>query len=987
MIVSARAGIHRRARRRGTIVSLLALTLVGLMAFLALAIDLGMLSIAKTQAQQAADLAALTAARTLNGDSTENYNSSAATTNAQNIMTYNYILGQPVRPAHQMAVTYGSYDYSSTAQSFSTHFPASNGVPYTAVHATVTTTSLPGAFSTVLGAQFLPNVTAIAEAVHRPRDIGLSMDLSSSMRYGTLLGFDMVQNRRTTNNPDTLMPTFGQYSSTNASILGPSSDRTSAYNSYTVTPSNTTIGNSSYTLTYINGFYQNDAFATNLVRAFDSYTSSDGGKTWSASGSGASPSLPPASYAATPGGDVPLYISGSTSTYASTLSGALGSSSANALWELDGYSAYRGGKLDTSGSGGVPAVWTRTGYGASSVQFHGYTQGPGYWGKTFFIWPPDPRNTNTLSGSTLTSFLNALGVTNAADQAYLASMWSGWQAQGTTGLTSLKNWLKGNSTSGGPYTTGGSGPFVPGSGSKAPTYYAVCRLFNRAYPAGRASPNGSFSADWRMRFFGTNDNTKLFNTVTGSMNRPSVGNSTYTVNYAEILKWLQQSPNPFPKQMRAGRIKYYGAIPTSINGSYPDYGGTDERFWVEVIDHMLGFRQTNSQVSSDVSAMTGYGGDFAWGSKAINSPPSNSVSASVPQYMSYSDNPARPLLRYWFSPILMVDYLHNYNLYQNIGNYFTMQPGDSYEAPIYTAREAFQASIATMKANHPNDYFTLVAYSRPRSSSRDNQNRFNCVRCPLGINYDYATASLFFPSSTLNADGSSNGNEITPYDADPSTGSVPSADFSDTPRAKGGTCFAMALMLCYNQFAVTPTSDDTLRNYVSSSGITFPTGMAGGMGRRGAQKVVIFETDGIPETRATANLVNGGGYSYYAVRYDMNRPGTSEYPNVVETTDADPVVTTQIYSLIDQMNTTYGTTRNPFKLYAIGFGPVFDGPDASLAKSVLQTMQFHGNTQSNASTALPSYQIITGTDAQMSANLVSAYTNILQNGVQIALTK
>ena len=27
----------------------------------------------------------------------------------------------------------------------------------------------------------------------------------------------------------------------------------------------------------------------------------------------------------------------------------------------------------------------------SSVPFYGYTQGPGYWGKTFFTWPPDPR--------------------------------------------------------------------------------------------------------------------------------------------------------------------------------------------------------------------------------------------------------------------------------------------------------------------------------------------------------------------------------------------------------------------------------------------------------------------------------------------------------------------------------------------------------------------------------------------------------------------
>src|SRR5205814_2002019 len=27
----------------------------------------------------------------------------------------------------------------------------------------------------------------------------------------------------------------------------------------------------------------------------------------------------------------------------------------------------------------------------STDRFAGYSMGPGYWGKTFFIWPPDPR--------------------------------------------------------------------------------------------------------------------------------------------------------------------------------------------------------------------------------------------------------------------------------------------------------------------------------------------------------------------------------------------------------------------------------------------------------------------------------------------------------------------------------------------------------------------------------------------------------------------
>src|SRR5947199_10749110 len=112
MITNTRRLLGRSVRRPGTIATLMALTMVILIGFLGLAIDLGMLAIAKTQAQQAADLAALTAARTVNGDSTNSYNQTAATTNANNILTYNTILGQAVNPTHQVTLTYGSYDYN-----------------------------------------------------------------------------------------------------------------------------------------------------------------------------------------------------------------------------------------------------------------------------------------------------------------------------------------------------------------------------------------------------------------------------------------------------------------------------------------------------------------------------------------------------------------------------------------------------------------------------------------------------------------------------------------------------------------------------------------------------------------------------------------------------------------------------------------------------------------------------------------------------------
>jgi hypothetical protein len=992
---------------------MLAVSMTALVGFLALSIDLGMLVIARAQAQNVADLAALTAARTLSGDPTIGYNQSAATTNAQNMVGYNSLLGQPVQTS-QVQLTFGSYDYNQSTQTFSANFPPLSGVPLTAVSATVTSNNLSSAFSSVYGAQFLPAISTTATAVHRPRDIALVMDLSGSMRMGTCLGYDFYTSTRTCNNPDTVYPKFGAYSSGSAGMQGPTSAQTSAYDNYTISPSNTTAPNSSYTLTYVNNFYQNAAYATPLVRAFDSYTSNDGGSTWTAPTSGAQPLLPPSSYTTTPGGDVPLFKRASTTTYATNVNDVLGTIGSpgtyNPLWELDGYSAYAGGKPDTSGNGNVPQVWTQTDYSApttpptnGSLPFNGYTQGPGYYGKTFFLWPPDPRDTAQLSGTTLTNILKGLGVDNSTstDATTLTNVWSTWQGQGANGLTKLQKWLNGTdksdasslptyNKSNGYYSATASTPvFVPNvtswngtaltNANKQKTYFAVCRLFNEAYPGGSAWTSTSFNADWRQRFFGTNNNTVLFNSLTGALNLPG----TYTINYNAILNWITQSPNPFPQQLRAGRVKYYGSIPTQITGSWPNYGSSEQLFWVEFIDYVLGFRQTSAGVYQDISAMAGYGSGFTWGTIAVTATP---ITGSPPPYMSYADNPLRPKARYWFGPMMMVDYLHNYNMLENVSGYFFMQPGDSYEAPIYPAKQAYLASITTMQNNHPNDWFTSICYSWPRSASNgtatngSGNGRFNCVRSPMGPNYAYAQASLVFPFSTINADGSCNNTEITPYDADPANGNIPSANFEDTPRADGDTCFAMALMLAYNQFAVTSPSDATLRSFVTNSPITFPTGMAGGMGRKGAQKVVIFETDGLANTTASANLVNAGTYKYYQIRYDMNKPSGSEYPSVGVYGINNSTVLTQVNNLVSQMATDYSSSRNPFRLYAVGFGPVFSGTNASSATSTLQNMMTNANTPGSPT-------IITGTGAQMSSTVISTFTNILQSGMQIALIK
>ena len=60
---------YRRAtHRRGAIVPLTALSLIALLGFVALAIDLGLLMIARNQCQNTADSAAMAGARALNGE-------------------------------------------------------------------------------------------------------------------------------------------------------------------------------------------------------------------------------------------------------------------------------------------------------------------------------------------------------------------------------------------------------------------------------------------------------------------------------------------------------------------------------------------------------------------------------------------------------------------------------------------------------------------------------------------------------------------------------------------------------------------------------------------------------------------------------------------------------------------------------------------------------------------------------------------------------
>src|SRR3954465_9406693 len=105
-------------RRRGAIGPLGAICLTGMLAFVALALDLGILMIARNQCQNAADAAAMAGARTLNGDTAANNNYANPGPNAQAAAAANTIAGQPVNPSTQVSVSIGDYYYDSASASF-----------------------------------------------------------------------------------------------------------------------------------------------------------------------------------------------------------------------------------------------------------------------------------------------------------------------------------------------------------------------------------------------------------------------------------------------------------------------------------------------------------------------------------------------------------------------------------------------------------------------------------------------------------------------------------------------------------------------------------------------------------------------------------------------------------------------------------------------------------------------------------------------------
>ncbi|MEX0678312.1 MAG: Tad domain-containing protein, partial [Pirellulales bacterium] len=488
--------------RHGVVLVLLLVAVITLFAFVALAIDLGMLAVVRTQLQDAVDVSAMAGTRTLNGDTSINNNYSSAAPNAITAATNNTMLSKPIQ-AGQVNVQIGRYVYLSGPQRFEGQIPGPSTENWSMVTSQITadvTNNL--AFARVFNFG-TTNMQATATAVHRPRDVSVIMDYSGSMRFASLAGIDddsspHTGSRALSNNPDGVFPQFGHYSAVATAALQATSF------TYPYDAANITVTTSDGRPPIVNDFY------------------SDAGGTlaFAAASSG---------YATAPGGDNFLKINkNSGGSYCTTPAdllgiGAVGTSTRDATFESAGYTAY-----------------------GMAASYAGYTQGPGYWGKSFFVWPPDPR---------------------------------------------------------------------------------------AAY-------------DWRVKYFGTNDNSRLWVAGTsgtaGDWRAPS--GTTYAINYAQILNFIKNvGPNQFPSRLQSGRILYYDAIPDTISSSNPP-SDLNQRFWKDYINYVLGLVQSPSGswyvLNNGTNGYGGYGPDYTWGALRITA--ASSLTGTPKPYMHYLDNPKRP---------------------------------------------------------------------------------------------------------------------------------------------------------------------------------------------------------------------------------------------------------------------------------------------------------------------------------------------------------
>jgi hypothetical protein len=488
--------------------------------------------------------------------------------------------------------------------------------------------------------------------------------------------------------------------------------------------------------------------------------------------------------------------------------------------------------------------------------------------------------------------------------------------------------------------------------------------------------------DWRTKYFfksdgktPCNDNTLLWD---GSGNwKDPPGN--YVINYKAILAWLasnMEGATPvFPEILRSGGVLYYSdsgfptdVPPSAYDHTQPNYNisNADQRFWKEYIDYTLGvWRDPNGNVQHPAKPACSYGPDFTFGTVQISGPPNGTGTP----YMSYQDNPRRPRHRMWFGPMTMIQFMSDTGIFSGV----------THDISMYPMKQGVGGALIDIQNNHPNDLVAMLPFARPQyANDAPSTGEFNNPAFNLTNNYATMISSIWLPAGLPTSD-------VRPWDS--TTGNLtglPSAhaDFD------ANTASSYGFMLAYNQF---------------SGSADLQTAGVGGFGRKGASRLVIYETDGMAnEDSVAVNGFNntGGPYSsYYRITPSdtVNGAGYSQ-DNLLKVVEAicnkDDG---SLYAPLPSGSPTppnypgYATPNKPVIIQCIAFGAIFEAPNSIQSSSVnlLQMISAIGQTTFPSLASDPTYgwKWCIGSLSQRQALLKTAFLKILDSDVPVSLIK
>jgi hypothetical protein len=439
------------------------------------------------------------------------------------------------------------------------------------------------------------------------------------------------------------------------------------------------------------------------------------------------------------------------------------------------------------------------------------------------------------------------------------------------------------------------------------------------------------------------------------------------IPYKNILAWIKNTgPNPFPSQLRSGNILYYSQIPNDVPASAYDHTALNatisdptKRFWKEYIDYMVGvWRDPSSNVQTPANPAMSYGNDYTFGTVKISSPPSGSNAA----YMAYDDNPLRPRHRLWFGPMTMIQFMSDTGLL----------PGTAHDISMYPMKVGIGEALQDIQNNHPNDLVAMILFNRPLyTGGAGGTGAFNLAQYSLTNNMQPMISSLWVPPNSGNAD-------VRPWDS----------NGAQSPRAFGdwtaNTASSYGFMLAYNQLSCSAT----LSSLDQSS---YPG--TGGLGRVGAERLIIYETDGMANQGSTPNngFVQG---SYYNSNYQI-QPGQplssagydqtlllQTVQNICNDNNGKPVNGSGITPFSPNLGYPgFGSAGKPVTVQCLAFGGIFETPSSTLTSSVnlLQQISAIGGTvfPSSATDPANGYKWCIGNMTQRQNRLTQAFETIM----------